>query len=66
MEVVDGEKVAVRCYQEVSGDSNNSADSVFPLASGKDVALAQKREYTALVDVNAHLKREQFESGSAK
>jgi hypothetical protein len=66
IEVVDGEKVAVRCYQEVSGDSNNSADSVFPLASGKDVALTQNSEYTALVDVDAHLKREQFESGSAK
>jgi len=66
IEVADGEKVAVRCYQEVSGDSNNSADSVFPLASGKDVALTQNSEYTALVDGDAHLKREQFESGSAK
>jgi hypothetical protein len=66
IEVADGEKVAVRCYQEVSGDSNNSADSVFPLASGKDVALAQNSEYTALVDGDAHLRRAQFESGSAK
>jgi hypothetical protein len=64
IEVADGEKVAVRCYQEVSGDSNNSADSVFPLASGKDVALAQNSEYTALVDVDAHLKREGFAGGA--
>ena len=66
IELTDGEKVAVRCYEEVSGDSNNSADSVFPLASGKDVALAQNSEYTALVDVDAHLKRESFESGDVK
>jgi hypothetical protein len=65
IEFADGEIVAVRCYQEVSGDSNNSADAVFPLASGKDVALTQNSEYTALVDVDAHLKREGFE-GSAK
>jgi hypothetical protein len=66
IELADGEKVAVRCYQEVSGDSNNSADSVFPLASGKDVALAQKSEYTALVDIDAHLKREGFQGDNAK
>jgi hypothetical protein len=58
--LTDGEVVPVRCYQEVSGDSNNSADAVVPLASGKDVALLQGSEYTALVDGDVHLKRDGF------
>jgi hypothetical protein len=39
---------------------------LFPLASGKDVALVQNAEYTALVDIDAHLKREGFDGGNAK
>jgi hypothetical protein len=60
LKLIDGEVVPVRCYQEVSGDSNNSADAVVPLASGKDVVLLQGSEYTALVDGDVHLRREGF------
>jgi hypothetical protein len=60
LKLEDGEPVPVRCYVEVSGSTNNSADSVLPLASGKDVELLKDSEYTALVDGDVHLKREGF------
>jgi hypothetical protein len=60
LKLADGEVVPIRCYLEVSGDSNNSADAVVPLASGKDAAMLQGSEYTALVDGDVHLKREGF------
>lgn len=62
MTVADGEQVKVRCYQEASGSSNTSADSVIPLSSGKDVAIPKDVEFTALVDGEARLKREGFEN----
>jgi hypothetical protein len=58
--LVDGEQVHVRCHQEASGSSNTSSDAVLPLASGKDVAILQDTEFTALVDGAVTLKREAF------
>jgi hypothetical protein len=62
MTLADGEQVKVRCYQEASGSSNTSADAVLPLNSGKDVMIPKDVEFTALVDGEARLKREGFES----
>jgi hypothetical protein len=62
MTLADGEQVKVRCYQEASGSSNTSADAVLPLSSGKDVAIPKDVEFTALVDGEARLKREGFET----
>ena len=62
MTLADGEQVKVRCYQEASGSSNTSADSVIPLSSGKDVTIPKDVEFTALVDGEARLKRESFEA----
>jgi hypothetical protein len=59
--LADGEQVKVRCYQEASGSSNTSADAVLPLSSGKDVTIPKDVEFTALVDGEARLKREDFE-----
>jgi hypothetical protein len=58
--LADGEILPVRCYEEASGWSNTSSDAVLPLASGKDVALLQDAEYSALVDGDFHAKREGF------
>ena len=58
--LADGEILPVRCYEEATGSSNTSSDAVLPLASGKDVALLQDAEYTALVDGDFHAKREGF------
>jgi hypothetical protein len=58
--LADGEILSVRCYEEATGSSNTSSDAVLPLASGKDVALLQDSEYTALVDGDFHAKREGF------
>jgi len=60
--LADGEQVKVRCYQEASGSSNTSADAVLPLSSGKDVTIPKDVEFTALVDGEARLKREGFET----
>jgi len=62
MTLVDGEQVKVRCYQEASGSSNTSADSVIPLSSGKDVTIPKDLEFTALVDGEARLNHEAFEN----
>jgi Variant SH3 domain len=59
--LADGEQVKVRCYQEASGSSNTSSDSVIPLSSGKDVAIPKDVEFTALVDGEVRLKREGFD-----
>jgi hypothetical protein len=61
MTLADGEQVKVRCYQEASGSSNTSADSVIPLSSGKDVTIPKDVEFTALVDGELRLKREGFD-----
>ena len=60
--LADGEQIKVRCYQEASGSSNTSADAVLPLSSGKDVTIPKDVEFTALVDGEARLKREGFET----
>jgi len=62
MTLADGEQVKVRCYQEASGSSNTSSDAVLPLSSGKDVTIPKDVEFTALVDGEARLKREGFET----
>ena len=62
MTLADGEQVKVRCYQEASGSTNTSADAVLPLSSGKDVTIPKDVEFTALVDGEARLKREGFET----
>jgi len=59
--LADGEKATVRCYQEISGSPNtSSADSVVPLALGKDATVPQDTEFTVLVDGDVPLKRESF------
>ncbi len=58
--LADGEQAHLRCYQETSGSSNTSSSAVVPLASGKDVAILQDAEFTALVDGDVPLKREAF------
>ena len=59
--LADGETATVRCYQEISGSPNtSSADSVVPLASGKDATVPQDTKFTALVDGDVPLKRESF------
>jgi hypothetical protein len=60
--LADGEQAKVRCFQEATGSSNTSSEAVLPLASGKDVAILQDVEFTALVDGEMHLKREAFVS----
>jgi hypothetical protein len=60
--LADGEQAKVRCYQEATGSSNTSSEAVLPLGSGKDVAIVQDVEFTALVDGDVHLKRESFAS----
>ena len=55
----DDKKAAIRSYQESSG-TNNSTGAVLPLASGKDVVIAQGTEFTAYVDGDQHLKKEAF------
>ncbi len=60
LRMVNGDVAKLRGYQQASGSSGNSADSVLPLASGKDVAIPQDTEFTALVDGDVQLKRESF------
>ena len=56
----DNEQAPLHCFQEVSGSSNNSAEAVLPLASGKDAAILEDVELMALVDADVQLKREAF------
>lgn len=58
--LADGEQAHLRCYQAASGSSNTSSGAVLPLSSGKDVAILQDVEFTALVDGEVPLKREAF------
>ncbi len=55
------EKAAVRSFQESTG-SNNSAGAILPLASGKEVVFTQGTEFTAYVDGDMQLKREDFQA----
>ena len=55
----DNEKAAVRSFQE---SANNSAGTILPLTSGKDVVYAQGTEYTAYVDGDMQLKKGAFAS----
>ena len=58
--LADNEQAPLHCFQEVSGSSNNSAEAVLPLASGKDAAILEDVELMALVDADVQLKREAF------
>jgi hypothetical protein len=57
----DDEKAAVRSFQESTG-SNNSAGAMLPLSSGKDVIFTPGSEFTAYVDGDMQLKREDFQA----
>jgi len=61
----DDEKAAVRSFQESTG-ANNSAGAILPLASGKEVVFAQGMEFTAYVDGDMQLKREDFQSEKSR
>ena len=56
----NGEKAAVRSFQESTGASNG-AGVALPLA-GKDVVIAQGTEFTAYVDGDMKLKKEAFQA----
>jgi len=56
----DNEKAAVRSYQESTGP-NNSAGTILPLATGKEVVYAEGSEFTAYVDGDMKLKKEAFQ-----
>jgi len=58
--LADGEKAPVRCYEEASGTSDVPSGALVPLNSGKDVALLQDTEFTALVDGDFPLKHASF------
>ena len=45
--------------------SNTSAEAVLPLATGKDAAILEDAEFTALVDTDIQLKREAFAAPTA-
>jgi len=57
----DDEKAAVRSFQETTGASNSSA-VINPLASGKEVVFPQGMEFTAYVDGDMQLKRDDFQA----
>jgi hypothetical protein len=61
----DDEKAAVRSFQESTG-SNNSAGAMLPLASGKEVVFTQGTEFTAYVDGDMQLKREDFQAEKSR
>ena len=56
----DDEKAAVRSFQETTG-SNSSAGAILPLATGKEVVFTQGTEFTAYVDGDMQLKKEDFQ-----
>lgn len=56
----DNEQVPVRCFQEVYGTPATSSEAVVPLGSGKEAAVPQDTEFSALVDADVHLKRSAF------
>jgi len=58
--LIDNKQAPVRCYHEAYGSSNATSGSVLPLASGRDVEVAQNTEFTVLVDGDVHLNREAF------
>jgi hypothetical protein len=63
--LADNELAPLHCFQGVSGSSNTSAEAVLPLASGKDAAILEDAEFTALVDTDLQLKREAFAAPTA-
>lgn len=58
--LANGEIAPVRCYQQFQGSSNNSAESVVPLYTGKDTEIPKDSTFTAFVDGDVHLTRETF------
>src|SRR6516225_3548172 len=63
--LADNELAPLHCFQEISGSSNTSAEAVLPLASGKDAAILEDAEFTAVVDTDVQLKREAFAAPTA-
>ena len=63
--LADNELASLHCFPEISGSSNTSAEAVLPLASGKDAAILEDAEFTALVDTDVQLKREAFAAPTA-
>jgi hypothetical protein len=63
--LADNELAPLHCFQEVSGSSNTSAEAVLALASGKDAAIVEDAEFSALVDTDVQLKREAFAAPTA-
>ena len=63
--LADNELAPLHCFQEVSGSSNTSAEAVLALASGKDAAIVEDAELSALVDTDVQLKREAFAAPTA-
>ena len=63
--LADNELAPLHCFQEVSGSSNTSAEAVLALASGKDAAILEDAEFSALVDTDVQLKREAFAAPTA-
>lgn len=61
----DDEKAAVRSFQETTG-ANNGTAVINPLASGKEVVFQQGTEFTAYVDGDMQLKREDFQAEKSK
>jgi hypothetical protein len=59
----DNEKATVRSYQESTGP-NNSAGTILPLATGKEVVYVEGTEFTAYVDGDMKLKKEAFQPES--
>src|SRR5215468_7474839 len=63
--LADNEQAPLHCFQEVSGSSNTSAEAILALASGKDAAILEDAEFSALVDTDVQLKREAFAAPAA-
>ena len=63
--LADNELAPLHCFQEVSGSSNTSAEAVLALAPGKDAAILEDAEFSALVDTDVQLKREAFAAPTA-
>jgi len=63
--LANNELAPLHCFQEVSGSSNTSAEAVLALASGKDAAILEDAEFSALVDSDVQLKREAFAAPTA-
>lgn len=57
LRLANGEQAPLRSYEESSGASSSTH-----VGAGKDAEMAQDTEFTVLVDIDVHLKREDFET----